>query len=128
MFYDFETSPSLAVPNNVENFEGYSVPSQLVPLKIEIVNDFLGELNWIATFPKNSLSYTDYKSKIMTKKKKIAIDWKYVDMVYEFVQQKKEIGVCSQELLVIYFFIGVILCCLSLFFIFQRLTFFAFKN
>lgn len=103
MFYDFETSPSLeSVPNNVENFEGYSVPSQLVPLKIEIVNDFLGELNRIATFPKNSISYTDYKSKIMTKKKKIAVDWKYVDMVYEFVQQKKEIGACSQELLVIY--------------------------
>lgn len=105
MFYSLETSPSTASTslNDVENFKGHSVPSQLVPLKIETVNDFLGELNRTAIFSKNNISYTDYKNEIM-KKKEIAVDWKYVDMVYEFVQEKKEIGACSQELLVIYSF------------------------
>lgn len=104
MFYSLETSSSTAFTslNDVENFKGHSVPSQLVPLKIETVNDFLGELNRTAIFPKNSVSYTDYKNEIVKKKKEIAVDWKYVDAVYEFVQEKKEIGVSSQELLVIY--------------------------
>lgn len=103
MFYSLETPSIASAPlNDVENFKGHSVPSQLVPLKIETVNDFLGELNRIAIFPKNSISYTDYKNEIITQKKEIAIDWKYVDAVYEFVQEKKEIGVSSQELLVIY--------------------------
>lgn len=104
MFYNLEMPSSIASAplNDVENFKGHSVPSQLVPLKIEIVNDFLGELNRTAIFPKNSISYADYKNEMMTQKKEIAIDWKYVDAVYEFVQEKKEIGVSSQELLVIY--------------------------
>lgn len=106
MFYDLKTSPSTASAplNDVENFNGHSVPSQLVPLKIEIVNDFLDELNQTTIFPKNSISCTDYKTEIVKKKKEI-FDWKHVDAVYEFVQEKKEIGVCSQELLVIYFFL-----------------------
>ncbi|KAG5343225.1 TF3C1 factor, partial [Acromyrmex heyeri] len=102
IFYSLELSSStIETLNNVENFQGYSVPSQLVPLKIETVNDFLSELNQTAVFPKNVVSYTDYKNEFMTKNKELAevINWKYADTVYEFVQEKKEIGVCSQELL-----------------------------
>ncbi|KYN36248.1 General transcription factor 3C polypeptide 1 [Trachymyrmex septentrionalis] len=102
IFYSLELSSStIETLNNVENFQGYSVPSQLVPLKIETVNDFLSELNQTAVFPKNVVSYTDYKNEFMTKNKELteAINWKYADAVYEFVQEKKEIGVCSQELL-----------------------------
>ncbi|XP_077271220.1 general transcription factor 3C polypeptide 1 isoform X1 [Temnothorax americanus] len=101
MFYSLETSPSItsAPSKDVENFKGHSVPSQLVPLKIETVNDFLDGLNRTAIFPKKIISYTDYKNEIVTKKKEIAVDWKYVDAVHEFVQERKEIGVCSQELL-----------------------------
>lgn len=106
MFYSLETSPSAASSassNEIENFKNYSVPSQLVPLRIDAVNDLLNELNRNAIFPKNGISYTDYKNEIITKKKEIPVEWKYVDAVCEFVQEKKEIGVCSQELLVIEF-------------------------
>ncbi|KAL0120525.1 hypothetical protein PUN28_008329 [Cardiocondyla obscurior] len=100
MFYNLETSSPKAseLLNDVDNFKGHLVPSQLVPLKIETVNDFLGELHRSAIFPKNTIGYADYKNEIVMKKKEIAVDWKYVDAVYEFVQEKKEIGVCSQEL------------------------------
>ncbi|XP_011862964.1 PREDICTED: general transcription factor 3C polypeptide 1-like [Vollenhovia emeryi] len=106
VFYSLETSPSIASAslNDIENFKGHSVPSQLVPLKIETVNDFLGELNRTATFPKTVLSYTNYKKNvIVSKKKEVTVNWKYVDAVYEFVQEKKEIGACSQELLDMFF-------------------------
>lgn len=109
IFYNLELSSSSSTIetslNNVENFQGYSVPSQLVPLKIETVNDFLSELNQTAVFPKNVVPYTDYKNTFMTKNKELteAFNWKYADAVYEFIQEKKEIGVCSQELLVIHF-------------------------
>lgn len=106
VFYSLELSPSSATEasassSNVESFKNHLVPSQFVPLKIETVNDFLGVLDRNAIFPKNGISYADYKSEIVTRKKEITI-WKYVDAVYEFVQEKKEIGVCSQELLVIH--------------------------
>lgn len=102
MFYSLKTSSSAAssVSSN-ENFKSYSIPSQFIPLRIDAINDLLNELNRTAIFPKNGISYTDYKDEIITKKKKIPVEWKYVDAVYEFVQEKKEIGVCSQELLVI---------------------------
>jgi len=105
IFYSLELSSTIETLNNVENFQGYSIPNQLVPLKIETVNDFLSELNQTAVFPKNIVSYTDYKNEFMTKNKELteAINWKYADAVYEFVQEKKEIGVCSQELLVTHF-------------------------
>jgi len=110
MFYSLELSSAIepsseasALLNNIENFKGRLVPGQLVPLKIEIVNNFIDELNRTAIFPKNGISYMDYKKEIKTKKMEIAVDWKYVDAVYEFVQEKKEIGAYSQELLVIYF-------------------------
>ncbi|XP_011696801.1 PREDICTED: general transcription factor 3C polypeptide 1 isoform X2 [Wasmannia auropunctata] len=103
MFYNLELPSSSVVEASasldIENFKGHSVPNELIPLKIEIVNDFLDELNRTAIFPKNDISYSDYKSEIVTKKKEIAVDWKYVDAVCEFVQEKREIGVTSQELL-----------------------------
>lgn len=106
MFYNLETSSSAASSassNEIENFKGYSVPSQLIPLRIDTVNDLLNELNRTAIFPKNGISYTDYKDEIMTKKTEIPVEWKYVDAVYKFVREKKEIGVCSQELLDTFF-------------------------
>lgn len=100
MFYSLNTSSSSSVPSNeIEDFKNYSIPSQLIPLKLDTVNDLLNELKRIAIFPKNGISYMDYKNEMMTKKKKIAVEWEYVDAVYKFVQEKKEIGVCSQELL-----------------------------
>ncbi|KAL6422933.1 hypothetical protein ACFW04_010439 [Cataglyphis niger] len=101
MFYNLEMSSSTAssASNEIENFRNYSVPSQLIPLRINTVNDLLSRLNRTAIFPKNGISYTDYKDEIMTKKNDIPVEWKYVDAVYKFVREKKEIGACSQELL-----------------------------
>ncbi|XP_011252958.2 general transcription factor 3C polypeptide 1 [Camponotus floridanus] len=101
MFYSLETSSlatSSASSNEIENFKNYSIPSQLIPLRIDAVNDLLNKLNRTAIFPKSGISYTDYKDEIMTKKKKIPVEWKYVDAVCEFVREKKEVGACSQEL------------------------------
>ncbi|XP_018403119.1 PREDICTED: general transcription factor 3C polypeptide 1 [Cyphomyrmex costatus] len=102
IFYNLELSSSsiTETSNNVENFQGYSVPSQLIPLKIETVNDFLSELNQMAVFPKNGISDKDYNDFMMKNEELTrAINWNYVDAIYKFVQEKKEIGVCSQELL-----------------------------
>lgn len=95
IFYGLEAPLS-----NLENFKGYSVPSNLLPLRIEKANELLGEINRFAIFPKNDISYADYKDEIKMKKKEISIEWKYVDAVYKFVRDKKEIGACTQELLV----------------------------
>ncbi|XP_011876239.1 PREDICTED: uncharacterized protein LOC105566665 [Vollenhovia emeryi] len=87
---------------NSDKAKNSSEISQLVPLKIETVN--LGELNRAATFPKTVLSYTNYKKNVIeSKKKEVTVNRKYVDAVYEFVQEKKEIGACSEELLDMFF-------------------------
>lgn len=104
MFYSLESSSSAASSNDeIENFKGYSVPSQFVSLKIETVNNVLDEVSRHAIFPKDDISYTDYENDVMTKKREIPVDWKHIEAVCKFVQEKKEFGACSQDLLVIYF-------------------------
>ncbi|XP_025073362.1 LOW QUALITY PROTEIN: general transcription factor 3C polypeptide 1 [Pogonomyrmex barbatus] len=98
MFYNLDmTSLSAASISDIENFKGHLVPKELIPLKLEVVNDFLDEINRTAIIPKNGISYAKYKNEAVMKKE--TIDWKHVDAVYEFVQEKKEIGACPQELL-----------------------------
>jgi len=101
MFYSLEMSPSCASNNDVTDFKGHSIPVQFLPLRIESVNNFLSEINQFAIFPKNSISYTDYKEKAI-RDSEVAINWEHADAVYKFVCEKKDIGVCTQELLVIY--------------------------
>jgi len=100
MFYNLEISPSFAC-NDITDFKGHLIPVQFLPLRIETVNNFLSEINRFAIFPKNGISYTDYKEKTI-KNSEVTINWKYADAVYKFVCEKKDIGVCTQELLVIY--------------------------
>lgn len=101
MFYSLETSAVSSTSDDIENFKEFSIPSQLLPLKIESVNNLLSELNQNTIFPKNGISYTDYKNEIAIKKKKIPVNWQHVDAVCKFVRERKEIGVRPQELLVI---------------------------
>jgi len=101
MFYSLEMSPSSASNNDITDFKGHLIPVQFLPLKIETVNNFLSEVNRSAIFPKNSISYTDYKEKTI-KNSEVAINWRHIDAVYKFVYERKDIGACTQELLVIY--------------------------
>lgn len=100
MFYNLEPSAASS-SSDVETFKEFSIPGQFLPLRIESVNNLLSELNRNAIFPKNGISYTDYKDEIAMKKKEIPFDWRHIDAVCKFVRERKEIGVHPQELLVI---------------------------
>lgn len=106
IFYTLQKSSSSSAAaaasssDEVDNFRGYTAPRELVPLKIETVNEFLAEVSRYAIFPKDGVSYADYKNDMMTKKKEITVDWKYIEAVYKFVREKKELGACPQDLLV----------------------------
>lgn len=103
MFYSLEMPPSTssASSNDTVDFKDHTVPARFLPLKIETVNNFLSEVNRFAVFPKSDISYADYKVEATTKKLELGIDWKHADAVYKFVRERKDIGACSQELLVI---------------------------
>lgn len=100
MFYKLKTS-SLAESNDVEKFRNYSIPSQFVPLRIESINNLLTELNKYAVFPKSGISYQECKEQMRTREEML-VKLKYIDAVHDFVQEKKEVGVSSRELLVSY--------------------------
>lgn len=106
MFYwlDLSSLKAMSVLNDQnENEKNNLVPDQLVPLKKEVINKVLNEVNHFAIFPKNVVSYKDYKDDMIAKKKEIAVDWKHVDTVCKFVREKKELGASMQDLMVIYF-------------------------
>ncbi|XP_020291475.1 general transcription factor 3C polypeptide 1 isoform X2 [Pseudomyrmex gracilis] len=98
MFYKLKTS-SLIESNDVERFRNYSIPSQLVPLRIESINNLLTKLNKYAIFPRNGISYKNCKEQMRTREEMSEIELKYIDAVHDFVQEKKEMGVSSHELL-----------------------------
>lgn len=105
IFYNLELPPSTATSvssDQVKDFKGYVVSKQLIPLKTEVINKVLDEVNRSAIFSMNVTSYADYKNDAIMKKKEITVDWKYVDAVCKFVQEKKELGARPQDLMVIH--------------------------
>lgn len=112
MFYWLDWSSleaTSSLKDQIEYDKNDSIPDQLVPLKMKIINKVLNEVNQYAIFPKNVISYKDYKDNMM--KKDITVNWNHIDAVYNFVREKKELGACPQELMVIY----LLSICLSLF-------------
>ncbi|XP_076762945.1 general transcription factor 3C polypeptide 1 [Xylocopa sonorina] len=79
-----------------ETFKDLSMPPDLVPLKLNAVNDLLEEISRFSVCPMNDSSYNDFKKNL---DKDLAVDSNDLDEVYEFVRDKKELGASIQELI-----------------------------
>ncbi|XP_011143807.1 general transcription factor 3C polypeptide 1 [Harpegnathos saltator] len=111
MFYSLELPSSVAtsVPNDQETCKS-QLASELVSLKIEKINKVLDEISHFAIFPGtindrlflvrslHETSYKDHKDYMITKKG-TTINWRHVDAICNFVREKKELGVCPQDLI-----------------------------
>lgn len=96
IFYYLESSKARH-REDYEDFKSYSVPSDVLPLKLKAASDVINELNKFAIFPKNNISYTEFKRNM---KGKVPYDWMKIDAIYKFVREKKEIGASTEELMV----------------------------
>lgn len=97
IFYYLESSKTSRHCEDYEDFKSYSVPSDILPFKLKTASDIINELNKFAIFPKNNISYTDFKKNM---KGKVSYDWMKIDAIYKFVREKKEVGASAEELMV----------------------------
>lgn len=72
------------------------MPLDLLPLKINIANELIQEINKFAIFPKDSISFSDFKKNLSND----LLNLNNVEAIYKFVYAKKELGASIQELVV----------------------------
>lgn len=95
IFYSLYRSNSINCEEN-EIFKGFSMPLDLLPLKINIANELIQEINKFAIFPKDSISFSDFKKNLSND----LLNLNNVEAIYKFVYAKKELGASIQELVV----------------------------
>ncbi|KAG7208455.1 hypothetical protein KM043_014681 [Ampulex compressa] len=85
-------------PENTElkTLKNYSIPKDLLPLELNVVEDLIREVKEFATFPKDGPSYNDCKKALL---RKLPVDANLLDTVYKFIRDKKEFGASVPELL-----------------------------
>ncbi|KAK9307680.1 hypothetical protein QLX08_002085 [Tetragonisca angustula] len=93
VFYSLYRSNS---QNVREVFRDLPMPSNLLPLRLNTINDLIQEVNKFAVFPKNNISFSDLK-KILPND--FSLNLNNMDTVYEFVCDKKEFGATIQDLI-----------------------------
>ncbi|XP_076161731.1 general transcription factor 3C polypeptide 1 isoform X2 [Ptiloglossa arizonensis] len=95
VFYSLYTSNS---QNSCEKeiFKGFLMPLELLPLRLSTANNLIQEVNKFAVFPKDSVSYSDFKKSLP---KNFLSSFNNMDAVYKFVRDKKELGASVQELI-----------------------------
>nr|XP_034186691.1 general transcription factor 3C polypeptide 1 [Osmia lignaria] len=93
VLYSLYTSNS---QKEIEVFRGISIAKELLPLKLNLINDVIQEISKFAVFPKDGISYYDFKKKL-SKNSSLSLD--DIEMVYKFVRDKKEIGASIKELI-----------------------------
>ncbi|XP_076298615.1 general transcription factor 3C polypeptide 1 isoform X2 [Lasioglossum baleicum] len=94
----FKVFYSLTASNSHDSSEGIVfrdlvIPPELLPLRLEAVNDLLNELNKFVVFPRDGISFSDFKETIDSES-----FLRDVDTVYKFVREKKELGASILEL------------------------------
>ncbi|XP_076662843.1 general transcription factor 3C polypeptide 1 isoform X1 [Andrena cerasifolii] len=94
VFYTLHTSPQKS--REKEIFKGFMIPLELLPLKLNAVNDLIQEINKFAIFPNDSISYCDFKKNLP---KDLPLNLNDIEAVYKFVRDKKELGASIQELM-----------------------------
>ncbi|OAD53659.1 General transcription factor 3C polypeptide 1 [Eufriesea mexicana] len=95
VFYSLCQLKSLNIREN-ENFKGLPVPSDLLPLRLSTANNLIQEINKSAVFPKEGISYSDFKKNLSTN---FSLNLNNMEAVYRFVRDKKELGVSIKELI-----------------------------
>lgn len=93
IFYSLYRSNSINCEEN-EIFKGFSIPLDLLPLKINVANELIQEINKFAIFPKDSISFSDFKKNLSND-----LNLNNVEAIYKFVYDKKEFGASIQELI-----------------------------
>ncbi|XP_054016236.1 general transcription factor 3C polypeptide 1 isoform X1 [Hylaeus anthracinus] len=95
ILYSLHESDSQNSSGN-EIFRHFLLPSELIPLRLCVANNVIQEINKFAAFPKDSISYTDFKKSLL---KDSSLDLNNMDAVYKFIRDKKELGASIQELM-----------------------------
>ncbi|CAL7934994.1 unnamed protein product [Xylocopa violacea] len=95
VFYSLYRSNDQNTEQN-EIFKGLSIPPDLVPLKLNAINDLIQEISKFSVFPMNGSSYSDFKKDLPND---FSLDLNNMDEVYKFVHDKKELGASIQELI-----------------------------
>ncbi|CAK9821586.1 General transcription factor 3C polypeptide 1 [Anthophora retusa] len=93
-YYLYRSNPQSSEGNEI--FRGFSLPSDLLPLKLNAANDLIQEINKFAVFPKDGVSYSDFKKCLPDD---LPLSLNNIEAVYKFVREKKELGASIQELI-----------------------------
>lgn len=99
MFKVFYTLRAPISQNSGRNeiFRGLLIPSELLPLELNAANDLIQEINKLAIFPKDGISYSDFKRNLP---RNFSFTLNDIDTIYKFVRDKKELGASIPELMV----------------------------
>ncbi|XP_076473341.1 general transcription factor 3C polypeptide 1 isoform X2 [Bombus vancouverensis nearcticus] len=95
VYYSLYRSNSQKI-DKTEVFKDLSIPSDLLPLRLNAINDLIQEINKFAVYPKDGISYSDFKKKLPNN---CSMDLNNMEAIFKFVCDKKELGATIQELI-----------------------------
>ncbi|KOC70674.1 General transcription factor 3C polypeptide 1 [Habropoda laboriosa] len=92
MFYYLHRSNSQNTEAN-EIFRGFSMPLDLLPLKLNVANDLIQKLNKFAVFPKDGISFLDLKKNLPND---CLLHLNNIEAVYKFVRDIKYLKIIDE--------------------------------
>lgn len=96
IFYSLHR-PNEQIRSENDIFKGLSLPRDLLPLRLSAANDVVQEINKFAVFPKENVSFSDFKKSLQSD---FPLNLSHMEALYKFVCGKKELGASIQELMV----------------------------
>ncbi|KZC03777.1 General transcription factor 3C polypeptide 1 [Dufourea novaeangliae] len=78
-----------------EIFRHLLIPPELIPLRLEAANNLIQELNRVAVFPNDGISYSEFKKNLHMD---CQLNLNDIEIVYKFVRDKQELGASIPEL------------------------------
>lgn len=82
-------------PRKLDVHQGYEIPSDILPLKLNTVNKLLNKIKKNAIFPKQVTSYQEFQQIVMDN---VRIPWAIIHAVCMFIKEKKELGATLLDL------------------------------
>lgn len=94
IFYKL-TLPNASGPRKLDVHQGYEIPSDILPMKLNSVNKLLNKIKKNAIFPKQITSYQEFQQIIAENSE---IPWTLIDVVCMFIKEKRELGATLVDL------------------------------
>lgn len=82
-------------PRKLDVHQGNEIPSDILPLKLNTVDNLLSRIKKHAIFPKQVTSYQEFQQIVMAN---LRIPWAIVHAVCMFIKEKKELGTTLLDL------------------------------